>query len=73
MLQDPLEQAGAPLLVLHGVPQPPQLVVSVLTLISQPLPGRPSQFWNPPAQVYWQLPSAQPVETMLGGALAAQL
>ena len=72
MLQLPAEQAGAPLLVLHGVPQPPQLSVSVLRFTSQPLPGSPSQFSNPAAHVYWQLPSEQPVETMFGGALAAQ-
>jgi len=72
MLQLPAEQAGAPLLVLHGVPQPPQFSVSVLRLTSQPLPGRPSQFANPAAHVNWQLPSEQPVETMFGGAFAVQ-
>jgi len=72
MLQDPAEQAGAPFTRLHGVPQAPQLSVSVWVLTSQPLPGSPSQFWKPATQVYWQLPSEQPVAAMFGGALAVQ-
>jgi hypothetical protein len=72
MLQLPLEQAGAPFTVLQAAPQPPQLVVSVLLLISQPLAWLPSQLRKPAVQVYWQLPSEQPVAVMLGGALAAQ-
>jgi len=72
MLQMPPEQAGAPLTVLHAASHPPQLAVSVLRLISQPLFGLPSQSSNPAAQLYWQAPSEHPAETMFGGALSSQ-
>ena len=51
MLQIPPEQAGAPLVPLQGVRQPPQWAVSVLRLTSHPLPGLPSQSEKPELQV----------------------
>jgi len=68
----PLVQVAAPLALLQAPPQLPQLASSVLLLTSQPLPMSPSQLRKPAAQVYWQAPSEQPPETMLGGAFAAQ-
>lgn len=50
MLHWPPMQLAAPPAWLHALLQPPQLFVSVLVLVSQPLEAFPSQSPNPPAQ-----------------------
>ena len=72
MLQEPATQLGVPLALLQAAPHPPQLLVLMSMLISHPFAGLPSQSAKPALQVYWQLPSEQPVAVMLAGAREAQ-
>ncbi len=56
--QAPATQAGVALAGRHTLPQAPQLVALVVTLVSQPLPRAPSQSAKPDAQVMRQTPAA---------------
>ena len=70
MLQVPALQEGEPLLLLQADPQALQFGTLVLRLISQPLPGLPSQSPNPGLhETTWQLPVVQD-EVELGNAQA---
>jgi hypothetical protein len=51
-VQWPLTQLSAPPFWLQGLPQAPQLLVSVLTFVSQPLAAFPSQSAKPAAHAF---------------------
>lgn len=60
MPQLPPAHDGVPLLLLHTLPQPPQLPALVFTLTSQPLAGLPSQSAKPALQLAMsQTPATQ--------------
>jgi hypothetical protein len=59
--QAPPEQLVVPLALVHGWPQPPQLLALVLVLASQPFDGLLSQLANPALQVGMQEPAVQTV------------
>src|ERR1700678_3180333 len=61
-LHVPAEQVGVSLLVLHALPQPPQLCGSLLIDVSQLLPGCPGQCAYPVLQA----PAAQLPWTQVG-------
>jgi hypothetical protein len=48
-LHAPLAHVSVPPVMLHFLPQPPQLPTSVLRFVSQPFAGLPSQSMNPGA------------------------
>ena len=70
--QVPAEQVAVPFELLHDSPHPPQFPALVFRSTSQPFSRLPSQLAKPALQLYWQLPSAQPVAVMFAGVLAAQ-
>ena len=57
-VQEPLTQDGVAWFGSHRLGQLPQWLTSVCTLVSQPLPGIPSQSAQPPSQVKSQVPLA---------------
>ena len=59
MLQLPPLHAAVPFCVLQTTPQPPQLVVVMLTFVSQPLATIPSQLPYPELHAMPQLPPVQ--------------
>lgn len=59
-VQVPVEQLALALVREHGTPQLPQSV-NVLSEVSQPMPGLPSQLPQPELQVGWHVPDEQAV------------
>ena len=60
----PEEHVAVPFTVLHVLPQVPQFIVLVSTLVSHPLEALPSQLAKPAAQVGTQTPDVQVVEPL---------